>query len=236
MEKLNLIKKLALSTYGSNQVTLQKIYHALILTWGQRTKYRKNSTIHNSATRLCIGTFRISPTHSLIHAAEEWPLELRRRRQCTLTYPSLPWNHNATTFSHTRNISFSTTTPSNNSFKNTPKLHPLTYRISSYRPLSSTHHLHQHKQSLSTDISLIYELENLLHWCSQIRKKLRIRPNSYPMPSFNILLCFMLRESLMLKLSRFDTRERTITLGCSLKMKKESYFESKIIIFSQLTS
>ena len=120
MKKLNLMKKLAHSSYGADTTTLMKIYRSVVrskLDYGaaaysnaRNSVLNSLNSIHHAGIRLTLGAFQTSPTISLLHNASEWSLSLRRRYLTinslthTATVPNLPlsikydnladrWNH-----------------------------------------------------------------------------------------------------------------------------------------------
>ena len=87
--RLNLIRKLAHTTYGADTTSLLRIYRALIRSkcdygaaiYSAATKTDLNSlnTIHHTALRLASGVFPTTPTHSLYFLCNELPPDLHRQ-------------------------------------------------------------------------------------------------------------------------------------------------------------
>lgn len=85
--RLNLLKKLAHTSYGADRSSLMTIYHSLIRSkidygvaaYGSASirDLQKLNTVHHTAIRLATGAYRTSPIDSLLAESSEWPLDLR---------------------------------------------------------------------------------------------------------------------------------------------------------------
>ena len=85
-KKLDLLKKLAHTSNGSDRLMLIKLYHTLIrpiIDYGAplysfvpKSRLDFLNVIHNTCLRLIIGAFRTTPTVSLICEAAEPPLNI----------------------------------------------------------------------------------------------------------------------------------------------------------------
>lgn len=108
-KKLNIIKKLSHSSFGSDRTTLLKIYHTLIrskIEYGLAIYNSANAKllqslapIHHTAIRLSIGAFRTSPTVSILCEAGEPPNEIRRNTVMLNTFIRTQSNSLAPAFS-----------------------------------------------------------------------------------------------------------------------------------------
>lgn len=88
LKKLDILKSLSRKTWGSDRVTMLRLYRALIrskLDYGSIVyisageALKKLDPVHNAAIRLCIGAFRSSPVVSLYAESGEAPLSIRRQ-------------------------------------------------------------------------------------------------------------------------------------------------------------
>ena len=87
-KKLNLLKKLAHTSYGSDRLMLIKLYHTLIrpiidygaplYCFAPKSRLDSLNVIHNTCLRLITGAFRTTPIDSLLCEAAEPPLSIRR--------------------------------------------------------------------------------------------------------------------------------------------------------------
>lgn len=94
-KRLNIIKALSSTTWGSDRKCLLNTYRAIIrqkidygsVIYDSARKRTLNSLecIQNTALRLAIGAFKTSPIKSILAEAEEMPLELRRK-ELVITY------------------------------------------------------------------------------------------------------------------------------------------------------
>lgn len=94
--KMNLLKKLSHSTYGSDRKTMLRIYHAIIKSKIDYAcqAYADTSTknikaldaIHHTAIRLATGALRTSPIKSLLCESSEYSLDLSRKILALRTY------------------------------------------------------------------------------------------------------------------------------------------------------
>lgn len=88
LRRMNLIKHLSGKSWGSDRLTLLRLYRAILRTkidYGciiyQHARKQTLSLldpVHNAAIRICTGAFRTSPTISLYAESGEPPLSLRR--------------------------------------------------------------------------------------------------------------------------------------------------------------
>ena len=93
--KLNFLKKLAHTYYGSDRATQLNLYRALIrskLDYGSpiylsasKSILDSLNTIQNSSVRLALGAFRTTPTISLLFEANEPPLNIRRQQNAAIS-------------------------------------------------------------------------------------------------------------------------------------------------------
>lgn len=103
-KKINLLKKLAHTSYGSDRFTLLKLYQTLIRPlidygsplYGFASQHRLDSlnTIHNTCLRLITGAFRTTPIDSLLCESSEPPLNIRRHFISTRTILNILANPN----------------------------------------------------------------------------------------------------------------------------------------------
>jgi hypothetical protein len=90
LRRLNLLKVIAHTNWGSDERSILRTYRATIRSkldyespaYGSatRSQLRKLDTIQNTALRLALGAFRTSPALSLHQEANETPLSLRRKQ------------------------------------------------------------------------------------------------------------------------------------------------------------
>ena len=105
--KINLLKKLAHTNYGSDKTILLKIYRTLIrskLDYGSSlyasasiSTLNSLNTIHNSSIRIALGAFRTTPTTSLLSEASEPPLDIRRQHVSAISTLNILSNPNSPT-------------------------------------------------------------------------------------------------------------------------------------------
>lgn len=94
LSRLNIIKILSHTSWGSNSNTLIKIYKSLILsklTYGsflwinaKQSILKKIDSIHNTGLRMAIGAFRSSPVSSIHNLANIPPLIIHRKMTTSL--------------------------------------------------------------------------------------------------------------------------------------------------------
>ena len=95
MKRLDLLKCLSHTNWGSDRVTMLRLYRSIIrskLDYGSfiyssatESTLRLLDPVHNAAIRLCTGAYRSSPVLSLYSESGEPPLE-KRREQLMLQY------------------------------------------------------------------------------------------------------------------------------------------------------
>jgi len=107
--RLNIIKMLSHSSWGSKTHVLLTVYKSLILskldygsflwTTANKSNTKKLDTIHNAGLRMSIGAYRSSPIPSIYNLAGTPPLEIRRLKitlnhelKLASTLPSLDFN------------------------------------------------------------------------------------------------------------------------------------------------
>jgi len=90
LKAINILKVLSHSSWGSDRVTLLRLYRSLIrskLDYGSQVYMSasqhvlsKLDPVHNLAIRICTGAFRSSPVNSLLVDSGEPPLDIRRKQ------------------------------------------------------------------------------------------------------------------------------------------------------------
>ena len=90
MKRLDLLKCLSHTTWGSDRTSLIRIYRSVIrskLDYGSMIYHsakdnilKKLDPIHNTAIRICTGAYRSSPVDSLYAESGEPPLQIRRQQ------------------------------------------------------------------------------------------------------------------------------------------------------------
>jgi ribonuclease HI len=127
LRRLNLLKAIAHTNWGSDERTILRTYRATIrskLDYGSpaygsatRSQLRKLDTIQNTALRLALGAFRTSPALSLHRESNETPLPLRRKQLThtqklkVLTLRSHPLHNKVTTNPYSEKYAANATTP-----------------------------------------------------------------------------------------------------------------------------
>jgi ribonuclease HI len=127
LRRLNLLKAIAHTNWGSDERTILRTYRATIrskLDYGSpaygsatRSQLRKLDTIQNTALRLALGAFRTSPALSLHRESNETPLPLRRKQLThtqklkVLTLRSHPLHNKVTTNPYSEEYAANATTP-----------------------------------------------------------------------------------------------------------------------------
>jgi hypothetical protein len=127
LRRLNLLKAIAHTNWGSDERTILRTYRATIRSkldyaspaYGSatRSQLRKLDPIQNTALRLALGAFRTSPALSLHREANETPLPLRRKQLThtqklkALTLRSHPLHNKVTTNPYSEEYAANTTTP-----------------------------------------------------------------------------------------------------------------------------
>lgn len=91
-KRMNVIKTLSSTSWGSDRKCLHRTYKALIrqkIDYGSiiydsadKKSLKSLETIQNTALRLSIGAFKTSPIDSILAEAEESPLYIRRKELC----------------------------------------------------------------------------------------------------------------------------------------------------------
>ncbi|KAJ3619210.1 hypothetical protein MTP99_004912 [Tenebrio molitor] len=127
LRRLNLLKAIAHTNWGSDERTILRTYRATIrskLDYGSpaygsatRSQLRKLDTIQNTALRLALGAFRTSPALSLHRESNETPLPLRRKQLThtqklkVLTLRSHPLHNKVTANPYSEEYAANATTP-----------------------------------------------------------------------------------------------------------------------------
>jgi ribonuclease HI len=127
LRRLNLLKAIAHTNWGSDERTILRTYRATIrskLDYGSpaygsatRSQLCKLDTIQNTALRLALGAFRTSPALSLHRESNETPLPLRRKQLThtqklkVLTLRSHPLHNKVTTNPYSEEYAANATTP-----------------------------------------------------------------------------------------------------------------------------
>jgi hypothetical protein len=127
LRRLNLLKAIAHTNWGSDERTILRTYRATIrskLDYGSpaygsatRSQLRKLDTIQNTPLRLALGAFRTSPALSLHRESNETPLPLRRKQLThaqklkVLTLRSHPLHNKVTTNPYSEKYAANATTP-----------------------------------------------------------------------------------------------------------------------------